>query len=289
MIQLSNEYIRVNIKKKGAELSSIYNKNMAHEYIWQGDPSFWPWHAPNLFPIVGGLKDNHLAVDGQIYELARHGFARHTNFQVIESSGTHAIFSLRYNQETLRVYPYHFEFQVIYHLENESLKCIYKVINLETKPIYFSVGAHPAFNVPFFSYEHYNDYYLEFEKDEPLIRHHLSDAGYFNGEESTILLDNRKLQLNENLFDTDALVFKTLLSKHVAIRSKNHPHALLISYSDFKSLGIWAKPGAPFVCIEPWLGYADSEAGTSTIEKKKGIVSLAPGHVFEAGYSITIQ
>lgn len=289
MIKLNNNHISVDIKKKGAELSSLYNKTMAHEYIWQGDPSFWPWHAPNLFPIVGGLKDNQLSINGTVYELARHGFARHTNFQVIESSGAHAIFSLRYNNDTIRVYPYHFELQIIYHLENEALQCSYKVINLDTQPLYFSVGAHPAFNVPFFSYERYDDYYLEFEKEESLERHHLSDAGYFNGELSTILLDDKKLPLKKDLFDQDALVFKNLSSRRVTIRSKNHPHALSISYPDFKSLGIWAKPGASFVCIEPWLGYADNENGSPSIEKKEGIVALSPGHVFEASYSITVQ
>ncbi|WP_134090681.1 aldose 1-epimerase family protein [Olivibacter sp. XZL3] len=289
MIKLSNDLIEVHIKKKGAELSSIYNQHIAHEYIWQGDPSIWPWHAPNLFPIVGGLKHNRLFINGAQYELARHGFARHSNFQVIESSTTHAIFSLRYNNETLRAYPYRFEFQVIYHLENESLNCTYKTLNLDEQQIYFSVGGHPAFNVPFFPDERYDDYYLEFEKDEPLQRHHLSSEGYFNKKQSTMLLEGRKLRLNETLFNEDALVFKSLASRRVSIRSNNHPHALIISYPDFKSLGIWAKPGAPFVCVEPWLGYADDETGSSSIETKEGIVPLAPGHVFEASYSISIQ
>lgn len=289
MIKLSNNLIEVSIKKKGAELSSVYNKHIAHEYIWQGDPSFWPWHAPNLFPIVGGLKDNRLIVDGAQYELARHGFARHSNFQVIESSATHAIFSLRYNRDTLQAYPYRFEFQVIYHLEEESLRCIYKTLNLDEQQIYFSVGGHPAFNVPFFPRERYDDYYLEFEKEEPLVRHHLSGEGYFNKKQSTILLDGRKLRLVESLFNEDALVFKSLASRQVSIRSNNHPHTLMVRYPDFKSLGIWAKPGAPFVCIEPWLGYADDEAGSTSIEAKEGIVPLAPGHVFEASYTIAIQ
>jgi len=289
MIELSNDYINIKIKKKGAELCSLYNRTLALEYIWQANPSIWPWHAPNLFPIVGALVNNEVYIEGAPYQLQRHGFARHANFVVIESSGKHAILSLRYNKETLKAYPYHFEFQVIYHLENESLKCTYKVINIDSRTIWFSLGAHPAFNIPFFSYERYDDYYLEFNKEESLSRTHLPSAGYVNGEQSAFCLDGRKLRLNEEIFDQDALVFKTIESKEISIRSKNHPHALKINYPEFKSLGIWAKPGAPFVCIEPWLGYADDEHAKGSIEEKEGIISLSSGHVFETSFSITLQ
>lgn len=288
MIELNNQQINVRIKKKGAEICSLYNRTSAIEYIWQADPSFWPWHAPNLFPIVGSVVDNQITYGGSSYPLQRHGFARHANFTVIESSRTHAIFSLRYNQETLKAYPFRFEYQVIYHLDNDSFKCTYKVINLDAGAIYFSLGAHPAFNVPFFSYEGYGDYYLTFEKGETLHRHHLSTEGYFNKEQTEILLDEKKMPLHEHLFDQDALVFKTLESREVIIRSTNHPHALKIAFPEFKSLGIWAKPGAPFLCIEPWLGYADSENFKASIAKKEGIISLSAGHVFEASFTITI-
>lgn len=288
MIELNNQHINIRINKKGAEICSLYNRISAIEYIWQADPSFWPWHAPNLFPIVGGVVDNQITYDGSSYPLQRHGFARHANFVVIESSGTHAIFSLRYNQETRSAYPFRFEYQIIYHLENESLRCTYKVINLDTETIFFSLGAHPAFNVPFFSYERYSDYYLVFEKDEILYRHHLSADGYFNGEQTEVVLSEKKLKLHEQLFDQDALVFKNLESKQVTIRSHNHPHALKVSFPDFKSLGIWAKPGAPFVCIEPWLGYADKENFKGSIKEKEGIISLSAGHVFEASFTISI-
>ncbi|GAA4795898.1 aldose 1-epimerase family protein [Olivibacter ginsenosidimutans] len=289
MIALNNEYITIHIKKKGAELCSLYNKTLALEYMWQADPSYWPWHAPNLFPIVGGLVNNEISIEGSLYQLQRHGFARQSNFTVIESSGKHAILSLRYTKETLAAYPYHFEYQVLYHLHDESLTCTYKVINLDNRTIWFSLGAHPAFNIPFFAHERYDDYYIEFSKEESLIRHHLSPAGFFTGEPSPVFLQGKKLRLAETLFNEDALVFKTIDSKALYIRSKNHPHSLKISYPEFKSLGIWAKPGAPFVCIEPWLGYADNEQPKGSIKEKEGIISLSSGHVFEANYTITIQ
>lgn len=288
MIELSNSNFKVCINKKGAELSSFYDKNLSLEYIWQADAAIWPWHAPNLFPVVGGLTNNELYIDDHFYPLQRHGFARHSNFILIESSGTHAIFSLRYNAETLASYPYHFEFQLIYHLQDSQLKCTYKVINLESKSIWFSVGAHPAFNVPFFPNEKYEDYFLEFNADDTLSRYHLSKEGYFNNETTSFSLVDRKLWLKPDSFIDDALVFKQLKSNEVSLGSINHSHRLTLTFPDFSSLGIWAKPGAPFVCIEPWLGYADSEGPKLPIEKKDGIVSLLAGHVFEATYSIKL-
>jgi galactose mutarotase-like enzyme len=290
MIELSSNNIKAYINKKGAELSSFYQINSSIEYVWQADPAIWPWHAPNLFPIVGGLVNNELYVDGNAYSLQRHGFARHSDFVLIESSGSHAIFSLRYNEDTLLSYPYHFEFQLIYHLQDSNLTCTYKVINLESKTIWFSLGGHPAFNAPFFPDEKYEDYFLEFDQDELLLRHHLSAAGYFNNETSSLTLDDKKLWLKPDLFQNDALVFKQLQSREVTLRSKNHTHSLTVSFADFNSLGIWAKPNAPFVCIEPWLGYADNESSNkASIQEKEGIVSLLPGHVFEASYSITVN
>lgn len=288
MIELKNDLLKIGIKKRGAELYSLYHTDTQQEYIWQGDSSIWPWHAPNLFPIVGGLIDNELLIDGNFYALQRHGFARHSNFLVLESSGNHAIFSLRYNENTLQQYPFLFEYQIIYHLESTQLRCTYKIINLDKRDIWFSVGGHPAFNIPFFSNEQYEDYFLSFEHPETLITHHLSKAGHFTGETSELSLDGDKLWLHQGLFDNDALVFKTIKSKKISIGSKNHSNSIEISFADFKSLGIWAKPGAPFVCIEPWLGYADHENSKISIDKKEGMVSLAPGHVFEASYSITV-
>ncbi|QNL49542.1 aldose 1-epimerase family protein [Olivibacter sp. SDN3] len=288
MIELKNDLLKIGIKKRGAELYSLHHIDTELEYIWQGDESIWPWHAPNLFPIVGGVIDNELLIDGRFYSLPRHGFARHADFVVLESSGSHAVFSLRYNEDTLQQYPYLFEYQIIYHLEHTRLRCMYKIINLDKKDIWFSVGGHPAFNIPFFSNEEYQDYFLSFENSETLITHHLSSAGHFTGETSDLHLDGGKLWLHQRLFDNDALVFKTIESKKISIGSKNHTKRIEIAFSDFNSLGVWAKPGAPFVCVEPWLGYADNQRNKVPIDKKEGMISLAPGHVFEASFSLTV-
>lgn len=287
MISIENEFLKVSVRPQGAEMTSIYNKKTQTEHLWQGDPAIWPWHAPNLFPIVGGLVNNELQVKGNTYHMTRHGFTRESTFSLIESSETHAKFSLPFNESTLAVYPFKFEFQVLYDLTDHNLRVTYKVINQDEQTIYFSVGAHPAFQVPFFPNENYEDYYLEFETSEPLLTHLLTD-GLLSDETESVPMDDRKLWLTKTLFDRDALIFKDITSKNVTIRSKNHQQSLSVSFQDFEDLGIWAKPGAPFVCIEPWLGYSDAVGKVTEFKDKEGIKQVEHGHVFEAEFVISL-
>lgn len=288
MTIIENDYLKVGIATKGAQLASLYNKATQTEHMWQADPNVWPWHAPNLFPIVGGLVNNELHVDGKTYTLPRHGFARQSEFEVAEVSETHAVLSLVASDETLAVYPFHFTFQVLYDLIDSALRVTYKIINREDKAIYFSVGGHPAFNIPFSSQDNYEDYYLEFENSSKLEAHLLSSEGYFTGETRPVEMDGNKLHLTRHLFDADALVFKDIQSKSVTIKSTQHEQTLTVEFPYFKHLGIWAKPGANFVCIEPWLGYADSVGASTEISSKPAIQKLDKGHVFEAPYYISI-
>ncbi|RYD91471.1 MAG: aldose 1-epimerase family protein, partial [Sphingobacteriales bacterium] len=168
MTILENDHLKVTIDAKGAQLSSLINKQTGVEQMWQADASVWGYHAPNLFPIVGGLLNNELHVDGKTYKMNRHGFARQSEFLILDGDEEHAGFSLPYSEHTLEVYPYKFDFQVLYTLIDNALRITYKLINRDTQPVYFSVGGHPAFNVPFNEGETYEDYYLEFETQEDL-------------------------------------------------------------------------------------------------------------------------
>ncbi|GAB2525335.1 aldose 1-epimerase family protein [Spirosoma aerophilum] len=290
MTTLENDHLHVSIRPKGAELTSVFHKTTGIEHLWQADPSVWGWHAPNLFPVVGGCLNNQLLVDGKAYPIERHGFTRQSTFETTESTSTHAIFSLRSSDATRVHYPYEFEFQIIYEIEGPKLTVSYRVVNEDEQTIFFSVGAHPAFAVPFRAGEAYEDYVVEFEKAEPLETHMLSAGGYFTGETVPVpTVDGDKLPLTKHLFDADALVFKNLASRRVTIRSDKHSHTLSVAYPAFPYLGIWAKPGAPFVCIEPWLGCADSEGEPKPIEEKELIQQLAEGGVFEATFTITVE
>lgn len=288
MVTIENEYLKASINIKGAQLCSLFNKQTQTEHMWQANAQVWPWHAPNLFPIVGGLVNNELHVDGQTYTLPRHGFTRQSDFKVAEVSPHHADLALTTTAQTQAVYPYKFAFHILYDLIDNALRITYKVINLDSKAIYFSVGGHPAFNVPFGGEGKYEDYYLEFELPEKLETHLLSAEGHFTGETRPIELDGNKLPLTRTLFNDDALVFKNIRSKSVTIKSAKHEQTLTVEYPLYKHLGIWAKPGADFVCIEPWLGYADAIGAAVNISEKPAIQRLEKGHVFEAPYYISI-
>ena len=270
-------------------MTSIYNKETGTEHLWQADPAIWGWHAPNLFPVVGGCINNQIKIDGKVFPMERHGFARHTDFILIESDESHAKFSLSQDEKTMAVYPYKFSFQVLYDLFDRELRVTFKAINYDEKTIHFSVGAHPAFNVPFFDNETSEDYFLEFEYDEPLKTHLLSSNGFFSGETESIEKQGNTLPLTKNLFAKDALVFKDLASRKVNIKSNNHPHSIYIKYPHFNYFGIWAKNGAPFVCLEPWIGCADTEGKPLELSKKEGIHALEKGHVFEADFTIGVS
>jgi galactose mutarotase-like enzyme len=218
----------------------------------------------------------------------RHGFNRQSELLLIESNEISARFSLPHSDHTLEVYPYKFDFQIHYDLIDNALRVTYKVINQQRDPIYFSVGGHPAFNVPFNIGESYEDYYLEFEVDEKLEKHLLSAEGFFTGEKQPVKLTDKKLPLTREMFKQDAWVFKNLRSREVTIKSNKHDRTLAVEFPHFNYMGIWAKPGADFLCIEPWLGCADTEGKHVDITQKEAIQHLKYGHVFEAAFYISI-
>src|SRR3569833_2926810 len=238
MTIIENDFLKVSIRNKGGELTSVYNKISGVEHLWQGDPNIWPWRAPNLFPVVGGLIDNELMVDGKAYPMKRHGFNRESELLLLASNEISARFSLPYSDHTLEVYPYKFDFQVHYDLIDNALRVTYKVINHQHDPIYFSVGGHPAFNVPFHTAESYEDYYLEFESEEKKKKHLLSAEGFFIGETQPVKLDGKKLPLTREMFKEDAWVFKKLNSREVTIKSDKHDQTLSVEFPHFNYLGI---------------------------------------------------
>lgn len=288
MTILENSFLKVAIDAKGAQLTSLINKATGLEHMWQANPDVWAWHAPNLFPIVGQLINDELEADGEKYPLKRHGFARNSEFILLEQSDDSVSFSLPYSENTLAVYPYKFDFQVMYTLIDNALRVTYKLINRDKKTVYFSVGGHPAFNVPFHPGENYEDYYIEFEVQENLNTHLLSSEGTFNGQNHPVATPNKRLALTRNLFDADALVFKDLQSRMVTIKSNKHEESLSLEFPHFNYLGLWAKPGADFVCIEPWLGCADNEGNPTDIKQKEAIQKVGVGHVFEASFYVSV-
>lgn len=279
-ITISNHKITATINSKGAELNSLKTKN--REYIWQADPEFWGKHSPILFPIVGTLKDNSYSYDGKEYSLSRHGFARDYDFKVIESSENKAVFSLSVSEETLKIYPFQFELQVIYTLDENQLQIQYKVENKGNSRMPFSIGGHPAFSLP----EEFENYSLLFEKQE-ILKSFALENDLVSEKTTDFELTEKQFPLNYSTFKNDALIFKKMESKSIEILENQKP-LLRFSYKDFPNFGIWTKINAPFICLEPWLGYSDTSNSTQYLFEKEGILVLEQNKTFEASFEIEI-
>ena len=283
---IENDFLRIQIKNTGAELGSLFNKETQTELLWQGDANYWSGQAPILFPTVGSLKEGKFIYENKEYLLPRHGLARRSNAWKIERESDTAIkCTLTSDKETLKVYPFDFELIIKYTLEAKKLVIGHEVKNTGTSKMPFSIGGHPAFNCKTTNETSYSDYYLEFEKEENTVRHFLNEDGFFNDETALVLDNTNKLQLSDTLFNDDALVFKKLKSKAITLAGKKGK-VLKVSYADFKTIGIWAKPGAPFVCIEPWIGYADTVKSTQNLFDKEESEVLEAGKNFGAKYTI---
>lgn len=278
---ITNATLTAQIKHTGAELCSLKD-SLNKEYIWNGNPVFWGKHSPVLFPIVGTLKNNSYQYNSIEYQMSRHGFAREMDFELIDKKENSATFSLKSTDETLQKYPFDFELHLIYTLENNSLKIEYKVFNTNDTKMPFSIGAHPAFDLP----EDFENYSLLFEKEEPL-QYYLLEDGLISNSTNELPLDKNELQLNYTLFENDALVFKKITSKSITILENSKPF-LKVSYSDFPDLGIWTPPNAPFICIEPWFGYSDTVYQFGNLFEKESIQILEANSAFRSVFSIEI-
>jgi galactose mutarotase-like enzyme len=276
MITLENDYIKVSLAAKGAELQGLFSKETKLEYLWNANPKYWAKHSPVLFPIVGSLKNNSFIYQGKKYELPRHGFARDHIFNLEKISESEAVFTLTQNEDTLKVYPFYFELKLRYQLIDRKLNLTYEVRNTGNTELPFSIGAHPAFAVPNTPNTVYEDYYLAFNADEKLSYWKLED-GLVADETKNIELNAHKLKLTHDLFYNDALVFKTLQSNCISLLNTKNDYGLHFHFEDFPFFGIWAATDAPFVCLEPWCGVADGVNHDQELEHKEGIIKLDAG------------
>lgn len=287
-MQIENAILRVNAKLLGAELVSIFDKRDNTEHLWQGNPAYWAAHAPILFPIVGRCNNDTLLFKGEKYKMEKHGFARRNEFHLIAQTEDSMSFELCSNQQIKHMYPFDFSFRITYSLQEHALLTTYTIENRSNTEMPFAIGGHPAFAVPFFEGEEYEDYAIAFPNDDSLIRHHINTEGLFDGRMSKVECLSNRIALHPNLFKEDALIFKDLHSKEVSIVSHKHKKRLQLNFEGFPYLGIWAKPGADYVCLEPWIGCADVEGFQDDFTKKEKVVVLPAGKDFQSSYSISL-
>ena len=278
---LKNGNLQVVVNAHGAELTSLKDLSSGVEYIWQANPKYWGKHSPVLFPIIGMLKDDAYTFNGQQYAMEKHGFARDLDFELIDSKSNYCFYQLESTPETFVKYPFHWKLGIAYRLSEKGLEVSYKVENTGDSDMYFSLGAHPAFNCPLFESEIRSDYSLVFEKNEG-VKSQLIREGLRSGELVDKFDDSNKIQIGDDIFDDDALIFEGLKSRHVTF-VKGEKSYLQVQFEGWPYLGIWSmNRESPYVCVEPWYGVADHVNHGGDISQKEGIQCLKAGSQFSA-------
>lgn len=287
MEQLSNSQLIVTFSAQGAEMQSIKDAE-GHEYLWQADPKYWAKRSPTLFPIVCGLWNNTYHLDGQAYTMARHGFASKSLFQLIAKTDKRVTYALTDSEETRKVYPFCFNLSVTYKLEGNTIHVIWHVENTDRRELLFSIGGHPAFNVPGMA---------DGEPLEGWLRLDNANAKRLYGNTNgCITPGHHPLKMDGNIwhftcadFDDDALIFDESQLHEVALLNSDKQPVVTVSFRS-PAVGIWSPTGknAPFVCIEPWYGIHDRVNFEGDLAEKYLINRLQPGASFMSQYTIRI-
>lgn len=293
-ISLENENLSIIVNCHGAELCSMKDKKTGKEYLWNADPKFWERTSPILFPFVGGLKDRVYRYNGTEYPMGQHGFARDKEFTLVSQTEDEVWFELTSSEETYVTYPFHFQLEAGYRLEDSTVKVMWKVKNTDDKEMYFSIGGHPAFFCPLHEGEKQWDYYLGFRdghgnRPDRFNNTLISPKGLALSETKTYELEDGFLPINEHLFDHDALVLENDQVKTISLADADGREYVEVEF-DAPLVGVWspAQKQAPFVCIEPWYGRCDKEDFEGELKDREWGNALEAGAEFTAEYKITV-
>lgn len=270
MITIENEQIIAKINEQGAELTSVQNKDDGYEYIW--NDKAWPKHAPILFPAIGRSVDDQYLIDGKKYEMPQHGFAALYKYEVVEKTENSVTFSLTDNQETLAMYPFHFNLTVKFELNNRDLQVSFEVENKNTQELSFSLGFHPAFNIPMASSEKFEDYSLELLPTKSTLQQYeivKTPNPYRSGKVVDFVESGSTFKLNRKIFEKGLVIFDEDIDE-VRLFSKEHQVGVIMN--DFSNLCIWTKEDTelPFLCIEPFYGLPDQVNKMQELTNKTG-------------------
>ena len=291
MQTLQNDILTIQVSEHGAELQSIRKGD--YEYLWQGDPAFWGRRSPVLFPIVGSVWEKQFRVDGKVYEMGQHGFARDMDFELVSASDAEVWYKLESTEDTLKAYPWPFVLEIGSKLAGDSLEVLWKVTNPGDKEMFFQIGAHPAFNYPGYDPETVERGYVAFDKTEGIQRIGFKGKGCVDPESGCPLTldEDGLLALKRDTFDPiDTIMIQDGQVHKVAFMKPDHSPYLTVTF-DAPVVAIWSPPkrNAPFFCIEPWYGRCDRADFTGEYKDRDWVNALAPGATFAASYTIQMQ
>jgi galactose mutarotase-like enzyme len=285
IVEIGSDRLTARVNPLGAELCSLRDA-AGEEFLWQAGEA-WPRHAPILFPIIGRLNDDVLRLGEQRYPIGQHGFARDQRFDLTEHSATGCRFLLRDNPATHRAYPFAFRLEVSYAVQEASLAIGYTVTNPAEAPLPFSIGAHPAFRWPLPGAGQKAAHTLEFEQAEAGPVYRPGSVGLLDPTPQPMPVNGRVLSLRDAVFEGGALVMLAPASRHVRFSAPGVP-GLEVAWQGFEQLGIWMKPGAEFLCIEPWAGHTDFAGRPTEFHHKPAIQVLEPGESRSFGHRISL-
>lgn len=270
MLTLENQYLKLGIKVLGAELVSVYHKELGKEMLWDGNPEYWDRTSPHLFPIVGKVFNNQYKVDGKTYEMRQHGFLRDQDFELVFKSENQVTLRYTSTDATYDLYPYKHAVEVTYILKDKRVEVIWNVINLDDKVMYYSIGAHPGFAI-----DKTHQYEVEYEVSGPTQQVILGN----NYVKELVDVEVKTLVIEEDTFANDAVMYTgvdavTLVDKTDGVRIR-------CDFKGFEYIAVWSSLNsgsmAPFICLEPWRGIVDDFGGFEDISQKRSIQSIEVG------------
>lgn len=287
MIVIENDWLEVSIAKDGAEVRKVTHKKNGLNYMWTGDKAYWGRVSPVLFPVVGRLKEDQYQLDGKTYKMSQHGFLRDVVFDVAHQTCTDISFVFESAGRFIHIYPYEFKAIIHYLLKEDSLIVQWKIVNENKEEMFFSIGAHPAFKIPLLENETIEDYKLNFipSANRTVMEYELKNSLIHEKGDAK---DISTIQLTDALFAHDALVYSNI--DQITLVSNKSSHGVEVLFENFPFVGVWSKYKdsdgtiAPFVCIEPWYGVADTYHSTGNLKEKFGVNKLGAGETFRAEY-----
>lgn len=284
---LENDSLKVEIDSFGAEVKSILSKKGYREYMWYGNPKYWGRTSPVLFPFVGSLKDKKYTWEGKEYPMGQHGFARDNEMVLDSQTEDEVWFSFASSEETLKKYPFEFLLKIGYKLDGNKVKVMWKVENPSSEPLYFSIGAHPAFLCPVHGEKSKTGYKLYFEGVDE-IHHHGNDValGLAIREDIVMPLDNGRVSITDDFFDRCTYMIEGNQTKCVGIEDPEGNRIVDVAF-DTPLFAIWSPEGkqAPFICIEPWYGRCDAVDFNGDMSQRE-FTNVIKDEVFEGGYEM---
>ncbi|WP_420605562.1 aldose 1-epimerase family protein [Novosphingopyxis sp.] len=287
LVALTSPALTATVSPHGAELQSIADAE-GRSLLWDGDPHIWKGRAPILFPVIGLLHDDGYRLDDRRYAMPKHGFARDADFAAEQSAPDSAVLTLTDSPETFARYPFRFTLAIRFALEGAALRITATIANRGDDPMPFSFGFHPAFRWPLPYGAPRDGHRIRFAAPEGVPLRRIDGDGFLTPVLHDSLIRDRILMLHDEQFVDDAMIFEGIASRSVRYGVPGHP-ALDIAFPDMSTLGVWTKPGAGYVCIEPWAGISEPEGWDGDLRDKPGSRRLAPGDARRFGMTIALK